>query len=135
MRRVFLFILLLISFTSINASVNRYMDIQYETQNGWSKKYRMEITFMSANELNEATRTYSYGLSKYYAVIWFRDGECAIIDLKASLAVDNVIDDNTIHNIFIISSYKDGVQVNDEYKRKWRITAKIYGQFIDSRIQ
>ena len=135
MRKIILFILLLLSFNSVDASIKRYMDVQYETENGWSKKYRMEVSFMSASELNKATKTYSYGLYKYYAIIWFKDGGCAIIDLKVTIASDNIITDNTIRNIFIINSHKDGVQINDEYETKWRITAKALGQFIDPRIK
>ena len=135
MKRITLFILLLLSFTSVDAAIKRYMDVQYETEDGWSKKYRMEVSFMSASELNEATKTYSYGLSKYYAIIWFQDGGCAIIDMKVTIAADNILTDNTIRNIFIINSHKDGVQINDEHETKWRITAKVLGQFIDSRIK
>ena len=55
--------------------------------------------------------------------------------MKVTIASDNIITDNTIRNIFIINSHKDGVQINDEYETKWRITAKALGQFIDPRIK
>lgn len=46
--------LFLILTTSVQAKYVQTCDVKYMTQDGWSKKYTVDVTFLSGLELNTA---------------------------------------------------------------------------------
>jgi len=44
---------------------------RYMTEQGWSKKYTVDVTFISGSELNEATNSFNYSSFSVYATIFW----------------------------------------------------------------
>lgn len=56
--------------------------VRYETRSGSSQWYDMEVVFVRGAELNRATRTYDYGHFDAFAVLFFGQGQAAVIELE-----------------------------------------------------
>ena len=65
------------------AKVTTTAKVRYETQAGTSNWYEMEVHFLSGPELNSATKSYRYSYTDKYAVIFFGQGEAAVIELES----------------------------------------------------
>lgn len=65
-----------------SAEVRTPAKARYQTQDGWSTWKETDVTFMTGSELNTATSTYKYSPYTGYAVIFFAEGQAAVI--KAS---------------------------------------------------
>ncbi|WP_288206115.1 hypothetical protein [uncultured Parabacteroides sp.] len=97
---------------------------------------KAEITLATGEELNEATGRYSFQNYKVYATVWFSNDECAIIELNANtLGIGLEMRYEDLDQLFMFQTYKEGVQVNSEYKIRWKITAKEIFGYIDERIR
>ena len=49
------------------------------TEVGWSKKYTVDVTFISGYELNDANRSFTYSTYSVYAVIFWGQGQASAI--------------------------------------------------------
>ena len=67
------------------AAVTAPAKVRYETQDGRSRWYEMEFRFLTGQELNEATSSFRYAGFSNYAVIFFGQGQAAVIKLKTML--------------------------------------------------
>lgn len=114
-----------------NAAVRRFCFVQYETQYGWSKSYKMEVTFLTGFELSRNTGNYNFDLYGKYALLWFGEGEVAILKINSYAITGTELNRNDFRSLFMFSSSVDAVQVNDEEKTTWRITGKNYLSFVD----
>ena len=54
------FILSMAFISNAEAKCRRIATVKYQQQYGWSKKYTVEVTFMTGMELNQATSSYDY---------------------------------------------------------------------------
>jgi hypothetical protein len=111
-----IFIIATIFLLSFNAEakytqtcVTRYM-----TQDGWSKKYTVDVTFISGSELNEATNSYKYSSYSVYAVIFWGEGQASVIKISNYLSCGSKVDKNCITNTYGDIKGKD--QDGDEWK-------------------
>jgi hypothetical protein len=86
-------------------------------------------------EPNQATRTYDFELYSNYALIWFAQGQVAIMKLDNFALVGQEFDGEDFHKMFWLSESSDAEQVNGERTTKWRITAKKFLRFIDPRAE
>lgn len=119
----------------IDASVKRIVKVSYETQYGYSNEYKMEVTFITGRELNKATNSYNYDMFDNYALIWFSEGEVAILKIDdIIIGVGQKFDANDFKRAFQIISEKSATQVNSQTKRKWKLEAKDIIRWIDPRI-
>lgn len=127
--------LLLFSVKSF-AAINLVCKVQYETRNGWSDPVKTEITLATGSELNQATGRYSFQNYKVYATVWFSNDECAIIELDMSpVGIGSELEYDDLDQMFMFYSFREGEQVNTEYKIRWKITAKDLFGYIDERIR
>lgn len=55
--------------------------VRYETSEGRSKWYAVEVIFMTGSELAQATKSFRYDSFKNYAVIFWGDEEASVIKL------------------------------------------------------
>jgi hypothetical protein len=136
--RSILFILLIsvLLTASSYAETRRLCKVYYETENGWSQGYTMEVSFLTGYELNNATRSYSYSMFSNYCLIWFGKGEVAILKINATLfRSGNEFERDDFLNLFLLQSEIRCVQVNSEDERNWKIKAKEFINFIDPREQ
>ena len=68
--------------TNADAKCIRTATVKYEQQYGWSKKYTVDVTFMTGYELNQATSSYDYAMYSNYAIIFWGEGQASVIKLS-----------------------------------------------------
>ena len=107
------FIASFISFKS-EAKYTQTCVAKYMTQEGWSKKYTVDITFMSGTELNEATSSFKYSSFSVYAIIFWGQGQATVIKVSTFLSCGTAVDHTCITNA--ISDIKGKDQDGDEWK-------------------
>lgn len=110
-----LLIISLIAFGSINAKCRRIATVKYQQEYGWSKKYTVEVNFMTGMELNKATQSYKYDSYKVYAIIFWGEGQATVIKLTNNLPSGYEVECSLIDNItFDLQGY-------DQDDDKWNI--------------
>ena len=94
--------------------------VKYQQQYGWSKKYTVNVTFMSGMELNQATTSYDYSTYSIYAIIFWGEGQATVIKLKSYLMCGYEVTCNCVQN----SIYD--LQGHDQDGDKWNICLSGY---------
>lgn len=62
------------------SAVDATAECRYKNSDGsWSKTYRLSVTFLSGQELNKATKSYTYRVGSLYIAAWFGGGQAAVI--------------------------------------------------------
>lgn len=126
-----IFLLLSITFSSYS-NIRRICNVQYKTEDGWSKYYKMEVQFVTGSELNKMTTSYKYSTYLNYCLLWFEKGEVAILEITDYLSdVGEYFERNAFRSAFSFRRQLSCKQVNAEQKREWRIEAKNMIEFID----
>jgi hypothetical protein len=116
------------------ASIQRLCKVQYQTEEGWSKEYTLSVEFATGKELNKRTNSYDYGFYDNYCLIWFEQGQVAILEIIDYISsVGDEFDHEDFVSAFSFRSEIDCKQTNSGSKRKWRIKAKEYATFIDPK--
>ncbi len=64
-----LFLISGLSFGS--AQCQRAANVKYQQQNGWSKKYNVNVSFMSGSQLNKATNSFNFSSFNNYALVFW----------------------------------------------------------------
>jgi hypothetical protein len=100
------------------ARVERFVQIAYWTQTGWSDYYTREVEFVTGKELNASTKTLDFDIFAAYALVWFANDEVAIIKLSPLTT--------TIHSPFDGEGFK---------KLYWAGEATVLGNQVNSRPQ
>ncbi|MCC9019002.1 hypothetical protein [Flavobacterium lipolyticum] len=114
MKKKLLFIAFI--FITLNASA-KYVQtctVRYMTQDGWSKKYVIEVTFLTGSELNEATNSYKYSSYSTYGVIFWGNKKASVIKLISYTLCGSEVDKDCITNTY--SDLKGKDQDDDEWK-------------------
>lgn len=127
--------LILSAFIS-NASIKRTCHVQYKNGSNWSETYKMEVTFMTGQELNQATKSNDF-TKGIYGILWFTDGGCAILEVNISMVVYNSYNfsNQDFKNMYLSYTNHNATQVNSERPIIWNIKAKNdIGEFIDNRV-
>lgn len=84
----FLLVLVLMFVTSF-ASFAKYTqtcEVKYKTKNGWSKKYTVDVNFLTGSELNTATNSFNYSSYSVYAVIFWGQNKATVIKISSFLS-------------------------------------------------
>ena len=91
----------------------RYRREDY-SQSQW---YRLSVSFATGYELNQATHTLSYQVFRSYAVIWFGQGEAAILQIQQLLVTGMEFDESALE------FYRYGMKLSgyDKAGRYWEI--------------
>ena len=98
------------------ASYGKYVQTcqaKYKTEYGWSKKYTVDVTFMTGSELNMATRTFKYNSFSVYGIIFWDDDEATVIKLKNFTTCGTEVDKTCITSVF--GDLKGSDQDGDEW--------------------
>src|SRR3990172_12901632 len=105
-----------------SAGLRRLCKVYYETRDGWSTGYVTEVTFVTGYELNETTNSYSYQSFSNYCLIWFDQGEVAILRINSFLirSSDNFTRSD-FQGLFMISR-------NPMYSNQLRLSAVLEGE-------
>lgn len=122
--------------TRSEAAVRRLVEVSYERSSGRSDGEVMEVTFMTGKELNKATKSYDYQQFSNYALLWFGEGEVALVEISTFLVgVGEEFDAEDFRKLFRFGMTVDGKQVNSERPRQWYFEGKKSGRWIDPREQ
>lgn len=105
-------------FSSAQAVYVQTCKVKYETQDGWSDYYTVEVKFLSGQELNKATKTYDYSTYSKYAVIFWGEGKASVIELDGYFSCGTEVERDCIADK---TSNLDG---EDQEERKWEICVK-----------
>lgn len=133
---IFATVILLILALNVYPSVRRICKVSYESEMGFSKEYVLEVTFATGNELNKATGSYLFKIYDNYALIWFDEGEVAILELDSVvLGVGEEFDSEDFKRVFYLLGETKATQVNSDSERTWKIKAKEFFKWIDPRIE
>ena len=115
MKKAILLLIMTITFAfSAEAKYIQTCAARYMTQDGWSKKYTVDVTFISGTELNEATQSYKYSSYSVYAVIFWGEGKATVIKLTSYFSCGTEVDKSCITNV--IGDIKGRDQDGDEWK-------------------
>lgn len=121
LRRIILFLLLtIICFGVSSAKCVRVADVKYQQQYGWSKLYRVEVSFMAGTELNSATGSFNYSSYSNYAIIFWAEGQATVIKLSSIMMCGYEVTCSCINNTIM------DLQGYDQDGDKWNICL---GQF------
>jgi hypothetical protein len=117
-----LFTLAILCFLIFNAEAKytQTCSVRYMTQDGWSNKYSVDVTFVSGSELNKATSSFKYSSFSVYAVIFWREDQVSVIKLSTFLHCGIEVDKDCITTT--IGDLRGKDQDND----KWRISVSDY---------
>ncbi len=115
MKKIILFVVAIIFLNQPSeAKYTQTCVAQYMTQSGWSKKYTVDVNFLSGSELNDATKTLNYSTFSVYAVIFWGEGKATVIKISNHLLCGTTVDKNCITDLFGDLKGKD--QDGDEWK-------------------
>jgi len=112
--KIFLFFFLTFVITTVFAKYTQTCEVRYETESGWSKSYTVEVSFLTGSELNTATNTFNYSSFSTYAVVFWSQGEAAVIKLSTMLLCGSEVDKSCITNTF--GDLKGTDQDGDDWK-------------------
>ena len=129
-------IMLVIACGTAHAEVRRICAVTYDTEDGESDVYKLEVSFVTGKELNRSTHSYNYSSWSNYALVWFAKGKVAILQLGVTLlGVGDEFEDSNFKSMFLFASSVDAEQVNSPEPRSWHIKAKDYLNWIDPRVE
>jgi hypothetical protein len=119
-------ILLLAVAPASDAAVRRLVDVSYQTARGWSEPVVAEVTFLTGAELADVTGDYRVKLYGHYAVVFFDQGEAAVVELRSFAYVPGAkIDADGFCDLFRYAwNGIEGRQANASGERKWRFSAQ-----------
>jgi hypothetical protein len=110
-------------FTSAVSADARYVQsvkARYQTADGQSEWYVLDVTFMTGLELNTATRTMNYdSLGGRYAIIFWSEGQASVIKLDG-VSFCGINFTNACLNVI------GNMEGSDQAGHKWEICAQFY---------
>jgi hypothetical protein len=117
---ILLSILLLFVQSNLFAKYVQTCKVKYETQQGWSDYYTVDVTFLSGTELNNATNSYNYSSYSTYAVVFWGEGKASIIEIESYTGCGSEVTQSCISNAY--SNYEG----EDQRGIKWEVCTKNY---------
>ncbi|WP_167618041.1 hypothetical protein [Maribellus sediminis] len=88
--------------TRSNPTPGRYTQkcvAQYQTRDGWSNAYNVNVNFMSGTALNNATNTFNYSTTSVYGVIFWDKGQASVIKITTYLPCGGTVDRSCINSV------------------------------------
>jgi len=79
-------VMALVAATAVQAKVVTDAKVRYDTRAGHSQWYALEVTFLTGGELNKAVGGFSYNSYGNYAVVFFGQGQAAVIAISSFMA-------------------------------------------------
>lgn len=119
------------------AEVRRLCEVSYQrADRSTSEPAIVEVTFLTGGELNKKTRSYDYDPFSNYAAIWFAEDQVALLSIESFLVgVGPEFDNEDFVKLFRIMGETSATQVNGDEGRKWTITGRSYGRWVDPRAE
>ena len=121
MKKFFTFLIAFLSISFISeAKYVQTCAAKYKTEDGWSKTYKVNFTFMAGYEMNTTTKTYNYDMYSVYAIIFWGEGKATIIKSSSYLSCGTEVAKSCISSS--ISDIKGKDQDGDE----WNVCVSTY---------
>lgn len=120
MKSLILFFTLFFISAIVEAKYTQTCDVKYKTEDGWSKTYTVDVTFLTGFELNDATKSYNYNTYSVYAVIFWGQDKATVIEISGYTGCSSEVDKRCITN-----TYSDW-QGKDQDGDKWNICVSQY---------
>jgi hypothetical protein len=93
--------------------------VRYDTQDGRSKWYTVEVTMLTGSELNTATKSFRYRGFSNYAVIFWDQNEASVIRVRTVLICGMEFEESCMP---ILGRMKG----TDQQDREWEICTAIF---------
>jgi hypothetical protein len=117
-RRAAVLVFACVLFSSTHAIYVQTCKVKYETKDGWSDYYTVEVKFLTGRELNKATETYDYNTYSKYAVIFWGEGKASVIELEGYFSCGTEVERDCIADKPL------NLEGEDQEERKWVICVK-----------
>lgn len=101
------------------ASYVQTSKVRYETNSGRSQWYEVDVTFVTGNELNTATRSYRFAGFDKYAVIFWGEGQATIIKLGGFFVCGMTFERSCLPSF-------GNMRGLDQQERSWEICTQEY---------
>jgi uncharacterized membrane protein len=85
-----IFVLLLIISISLFSSTTKRCNVKYQTGNGWSQTYNVNVKFLKGTDFNKKSRSFDYNSYSTYAVFTLNTGGTTIIETDLSLGLNQL---------------------------------------------
>jgi len=118
--RILIVAILLVSGFDASARCRRVAEVKYQQQYGWSRKYTVEVSFMSGYELNQVTSSFNYDGYAKYAIIFWQQNQATVIKLSSMLICGMEITCDCIENTLM------DLQGYDQDGDKWNLCLRDY---------
>lgn len=82
LNRLFWCALFVLATGHVEAGERATVCAKYRTEYGWSNGYQVVATIQTGNELNQATRSFSYTSYSTYVVIFWDKGQASVIEMS-----------------------------------------------------
>src|SRR5271154_6664922 len=116
MKRIFSLLIFFIFFiANCQARYRQTCTVKYFNEDGTSKKYNVDVTFVTGFELNQSTNTYNYDSYSVYGVIFWAKDQATVIKLTSYTTCANEVTKECITN-----SITD-LKGKDQEGRQWAI--------------
>lgn len=93
------------------------------------------VQFATGSELNRAIGTFEYDTFTPYALLWFGEGQVAILEHDGfTVGIGTTFDLDSLEALYRIQSSRDFVQVNGTIGQEYAISCKRFGRWIDDRL-
>ncbi|WP_126421188.1 hypothetical protein [Asticcacaulis excentricus] len=118
------FVLALLAMATVaspaGAEVTTAAKVRYDVSYGQSDWYDMRVTFLLGSELNRATKSFNYSAWDKYALLFFGEGEVAIIKLE-----NIFVSCNQEFSVSCLPSFGN-LTGEDQSGKKWEICTRRY---------
>lgn len=119
MKSFLITLLFFVSSISTFARISIQCDVIYENSNdSWSDYYRTNVDFLTGIELGYI------GNRNLYAVIWFSQNNCAVIEMEKNIVTFDKVDIDYMYIYLLSDALNEGMlgkEVNNDSNRSWRI--------------
>lgn len=105
--------------SSAQAEVRTPAKVRYQSQEGWSDWYSLEVVYAKGRELNQSTHSYDYDGFASYAVIFFARDQAAVIE------IDQITMCGTEFNASCIPRFGNTTG-KDQQGRNWEVCTSRY---------
>lgn len=128
MKRGIVLILFFAFCLSVFSRISVECDVIYQRTDGsWSDFYRTNVEFVSGYELGYTNNR------NLYAVIWFSQDNCAVLEMEQKLTTLRVVDIYYMFGFLLSDDLNQGllgIEVNNSSGRQWRIYGKNENSFL-----
>ena len=101
-----------------SSECKKVVKAKYQEETGWSQFQKVEMSFMSGQELNRRRGKFEYDSRSVYAVIFWKRDQGTVIDLNTSLECGTTVKCRCVEGI------GGDLEGTDQNGMEWRVCVK-----------